>query len=107
MSADERWLHLRGAATGHKTSLEIGAPRDGTFSPDGKLFAAASRLGFARLWETATFRDFLLGVHSVAFSPDGKRLAAGSSGQEVINLWDILLWPFEARILCNLSPAFL
>jgi WD40 repeat protein/tRNA A-37 threonylcarbamoyl transferase component Bud32 len=103
-SADGRWLLLLGwngkslmrdLAAGHQTSLEIGAPWDGTFSPDGKLFAVASTLGFARLWETATqretatFRDFLLGVHSVAFSPDGKRLAAGGNGQEAIKLWDV------------------
>jgi WD40 repeat protein len=104
VSADERWFLLLGwngksllrdATTGHQTSLEIGMPWDGTFSPDGKLFAVASTLGFVRLWETATsretatFRDFLLGVHSVAFSPDGKRLAAGGNGQEAIKLWDI------------------
>jgi WD40 repeat protein len=70
-------------------------PWEATFSPDGKLFAVASTLGFARVWETgtlremATFRDFLLGVHSVAFSPDGKRLATGSNGQEAIKLWDM------------------
>jgi WD40 repeat protein len=105
VSADARWLLVLGwndksllkdGATGHQTSLETGMPWDGTFSPDGKLFAVASTSGgFARLWETATqrematFKDFLLGVHSVAFSPDGKRLAAGSNGQEAIKLWDI------------------
>jgi WD40 repeat protein len=104
VSGDERWSLvlgwngkslLRDIATGHQTSLEIGMPWDATFSADGKLFAVASTLGFARLWETgtlqemATFRDFLLGVHSVAFSPDGKRLAAGSNGQEALKLWDI------------------
>jgi WD40 repeat protein len=86
---------LRDIGSGHQSTLEIGAPWDGTFSPDGKLVAAASTLGLVRVWETATlretatFRDFLLGVHSVAFSPDGKRLAAGSNGQEAIKLWDI------------------
>ncbi len=65
------------------------------FSPDGRLLAAASSSGFAQLWETstlrevATFRDFLQGVHSVAFSPDGQRLATGSDGKEAIKLWDV------------------
>jgi WD40 repeat protein/tRNA A-37 threonylcarbamoyl transferase component Bud32 len=104
VSADGRWLVLLGwngksllrdLATGRETTLEIGMPWDATFSPDGKFVAIASTLGFAGLWETATqresgaFRDFLLGVHSVAFSPDGKRLAAGSNGQEALKLWDI------------------
>ena len=66
-----------------------------TFSPDGKLFAAASGQGFAKLWEAttlqevATLRGVLLGVHSVAFSPDGRRLAIDSSGIEAIQLWDV------------------
>jgi WD40 repeat protein len=104
VSADALWFLvlgwndkslLKNLATGHQTSLETAMPWDGTFSPDGKLFAVASTSGFARLWETATqrematFKDFLLGVHSVAFSPDGKRLAAGSNGEEAIRLWDI------------------
>ena len=29
------------------------------------------------------------GVRSVAFSPDGKRLAIGSNGNEAIKLWDV------------------
>jgi WD40 repeat protein len=32
---------------------------------------------------------FLLGTHSVAFSPDGTRLAASSTGTETIKLWDV------------------
>ena len=37
----------------------------------------------------ATLRGVLLGVHSLAFSPDSKRLAVGSSGLEAIKLWDV------------------
>jgi len=36
-----------------------------------------------------TFARFMLGGHSVAFSPDSRRLAAGSSGHESIRLWDV------------------
>ncbi|HXJ61035.1 MAG TPA: hypothetical protein VNU68_30690, partial [Verrucomicrobiae bacterium] len=66
-----------------------------TFSADGKLLAAASDQGFARIWDAATLqpvanlRGFLQGVHSVAFSPDGKRLVTGSDGKEAIKLWDV------------------
>jgi WD40 repeat protein len=104
MSRDERWCLvlgwiggslLRDLATGDETYLDISEPFDAVFSPDGNVFAAASGIGFVKLWETATRREmatlrgFLLGVHSVAFSPDGKRLAAGSAGQEAIKLWDM------------------
>ena len=47
-----------------------------------------------RLWDLATLqpletlKGFLLGATAVAFSPDGRRLAAGSSGQEAVKLWD-------------------
>jgi eukaryotic-like serine/threonine-protein kinase len=76
-------------------NLKIRLVRAVTFSPDGKLFAAASELGAAKLWEATTFQDVatlrgvLQSVDSVAFSPDSKRLAIGSSGIEAIKLWDV------------------
>ncbi len=69
-----------------------------TFSPDGRLFATASHLGYAKLWDGATLRElavlrgFLMGVHSVAFSRDGRRLATGSEGFEAVKLWDAENW---------------
>jgi WD40 repeat protein len=69
------------------------------FSPDGKLFAMASYLGYARVWETAgwreaaTLRGFKTGAQSVAFSPDGNRLAATSgAGESALHLWDVASW---------------
>ena len=68
---------------------------DAAFSPDGKFFASSYNNGFATLWETArpqnvvTFHAFLGGVTSVAFSPDSKRLATGSTGKEAVKLWDV------------------
>jgi eukaryotic-like serine/threonine-protein kinase len=104
-SPNERWCVtigsedtiLRDMATDRDTNpnLDIKSAMGATFSPDGKLLAAASSLGFARLWETTTLREvatihgFLQGVHSVTFSPDGKRLATGSDGKEAIKLWDV------------------
>src|SRR5438552_2829749 len=43
------------------------------------------------LYELLTDRTpfVLLGYHSVAISPDGERVAAGSNGQEAIKLWDL------------------
>jgi len=68
---------------------------DFKFSRDGKTLASSSDSGTVELWDTATgtrtaaLRGALLGFHSVAFSPDGNRLAVGSSGQEAIKIWDL------------------
>jgi WD40 repeat protein len=63
-------------------------------SPDGQTTACCYEQGQIRLWNMATLKPidtlkgFLLGAHSVTFSPDGRRLAAGSNGQEAVKLWD-------------------
>jgi WD40 repeat protein len=109
-SSDEEWLWLGDArswvvintATGHKRRLDWGTHQRGgheTLSPNGKLMAQARVTGFVKLWkcdlDTATVRlehqfdRFICGAHSVAFSPDGKRLAAGGYGHESIRLWDV------------------
>ena len=68
------------------------------FAPDGKHFAVASDLGFARVWDAATWKPvanlggFLNGAHTVNFSPDGKRLAIASDNKEAVKLWDTEGW---------------
>jgi len=69
------------------------------FSADGKRLAVASALGFARVWDTATWREeatlagFLNAVGSVAFSPDGQRLATGgTSPEDALKLWSMDSW---------------
>jgi WD40 repeat protein/serine/threonine protein kinase len=105
-SPDERWCLmfsynganlLRDMATGRETNpnLKIGTTESAAFSPDGRIFTAASFNSIARVWETASLREvatlrrFLLGAHSVAFSPDGTRLASSSTGPETIKLWSV------------------
>jgi WD40 repeat protein len=91
---------FRNLVDGSQTKLKLdGREFDGgCFSPDGKVFAIASSLGYARVWDTANWRPvatlggFLKGVHSVGFSMDGKRLATGSGDQEAVKLWDTESW---------------
>jgi WD40 repeat protein/serine/threonine protein kinase len=88
--------------TGHgSTNLPLDAVEGFgvAFSPDGKRLAIASELGYARVWDTATWheaatlRGFLNAVFSVAFSPDGKRLIAGGSNpNDTVRLWDTDSW---------------
>ncbi|MES2470446.1 MAG: protein kinase [Verrucomicrobiota bacterium] len=84
--------------SGRTLELDILEGDVGSYSPDGKWFAIASSLGFARVWETvtwqevATLRGFLKGAHSVGFSADGKRLAVGSGDHEAVKLWDTESW---------------
>jgi WD40 repeat protein len=64
-------------------------------SRDGKTFAAASENGTVELWDTETvtrtalMHGVVLGYHSVAISPDGERVVAGSNGQEAMKVWDL------------------
>jgi WD40 repeat protein len=44
------------------------------------------------VWDTATLREVAHlpgGGLSVAFSPDGKRLATGGAGESAVTLWDL------------------
>jgi eukaryotic-like serine/threonine-protein kinase len=80
-----------------KVDLDVLEAFDPCFSPDGKLFAVGSGMGYARVWETATWREVatlhgvLLSVQSAAFSGDGKRLATGG-GNAILKLWDTDNW---------------
>jgi WD40 repeat protein/serine/threonine protein kinase len=69
-----------------------------SFSPDSRLFVLSdwgSSSKEVTLWETvgpkkvAAFGGFASVVWGVAFSPDVKRLATGSTGNEAIQLWDV------------------
>ncbi len=73
-----------------------GATRFAVYSRDGKTIATGSDDGSVRLWDAATGAEkALLGTfenkpHCGAFSPDGKRVAAGSWAlHEGANVWDV------------------
>jgi WD40 repeat protein len=91
---------LKNLTDGNQTRLKLDILESAwvSYSPDGKWFAAASDLGFARVWNTANWQPvatvggFLNGAHSAAFSPDNQRLAVGSGGREAVKLFDPESW---------------
>jgi WD40 repeat protein/serine/threonine protein kinase len=102
---------------GNQTTLNLDIQEGAlvSYSPDGKLFAVASDLGFARVWNTftwqpvATVGGFLNGAHSVTFSADNQRMAMGSGGKEAVKLCDTESWqdvftlPAEGNDFQNLA----
>jgi WD40 repeat protein len=93
-------------------------PSSITFSPDGKLLAAAGN-NAALLWNVATGEKLRQFGHpssftSLAFTPDGKRLAGATGGQNAaVRIWDVergfMVWakrtgPVNGPMGLTLSP---
>jgi WD40 repeat protein len=105
-SPDERWCLMIGGdgksllldlSTGKRLAMDpqLDGMVDAAISPDASVFAVASNRGLVRLWETRNLREvatligFTVVAHSVWFSPDGTRLAAGGSKWSEILLFDV------------------
>jgi WD40 repeat protein len=64
-------------------------------SPDGRFGAIPDGDGFVTLWDIErlqpleTLSAFRIASNVAAFSPDGRRLVAGSRGSEAVKLWDV------------------
>jgi eukaryotic-like serine/threonine-protein kinase len=85
----------------HESTRELNflEANTGAFSPDRKLFAISSYMGYVRIWDTATWLEqitlagFLSEVRDLQFSADGRRLATvGANPQEAVKLWDTDNW---------------
>jgi WD40 repeat protein len=80
---------------------------DAVFSPDGRVLALATPKGLV-LWDTFTwqelyhFQEHPGGVHGLAFSHDGKRLAAGCDDSSIL-LWDMTRVPLPKKETVMLS----
>jgi len=96
LTGGDGWVNLREATTGRETwTVRQRANILGlAVSPDGKKFATSNFGGDVRVYDMKTpgtsvpLRGYSARVWSVAFSPDGTRLAGGSSDQ-MIYLWDV------------------
>lgn len=106
VSPSERWSAFFGFAGAFelrngKATVQAGAESGlrqvvkASFSADEKHLAAVSLLGIGKVWSTESWQEvgtlhgFLQSAQSVVFSPDGKRIAAGSGGKEAIKFWDM------------------
>ncbi len=91
---------FRNLADASQTKVDLGVLEayNAFFSPDGKLLAVTSSLGFAKVWDVATWKlvatigGFLNGVKPSSFSRDGKRLAIASNDKEAVRLCDTDSW---------------
>jgi WD40 repeat protein len=96
--------------------LDVLEASDVAYSRDGRWMAAASQLSYVKIWsaadwkEMATLRGFRIGTHSVAFSPDARRLAVGAGfSDEALTIWDttsfqrVLTLSAEGSVFRNLQ----
>ena len=116
-------VQLWDAQTGdHRTTLSGHTKRVNSvvYSPNGTMIASGSRDGSVRLWDVTSGKqkailnhthwfNFLFPwlnapVHSVAYSPDGSTVAAGSIDRKV-QLWDTQTPKLKATLTGHAGPV--
>ena len=94
---------------GAKARLGKGVINEIQYSPDGTRLAVASGIGIW-LYDTATNQEVALltghtsVVRSVAFSPDGRTLASGSS-DDTIRFWDAVSGAPQRTLTGHTAPV--
>jgi WD40 repeat protein len=91
------WDLAMGERVGPSLSAGEGASVDVEFSPDGRLLMASDFVGHVRTWATDTWRQVppLITVPGnsfvvfLAFSPDGRVVAAGQENPPSVALFDV------------------
>jgi WD40 repeat protein len=74
---------------------DVGGLTNVDLSNDGRLLAVGSETGFLAIFDYANLANFSIlagsmqDVDGVAFSPDSRRLATSSHGDEMVKLWDM------------------
>ena len=107
--ADLVWWDLERSK--ERATVRVNSRRSGVIavSPTEPLLASAARGDFINLWNWQTRKPAgrLRGpraFHSVAFSPDGRRLITGSLGRGALMVWDVLTRQEIARFGTSVSP---
>ena len=98
-AAEDGLIKLSDPASGQELRSIVAhrnCANDLSFSPDGGLLASASCDHTVKIWDTATWREvssFMGGpqalMTSVAFSPDGRYIAAGDNRSGNVFVWEV------------------
>ena len=112
LTSDDAAVWLWDIVSGEPASIVSGARCEVAgelrFSPDGQILAGASSVdNTIQMWDLFTEEEIAsLGagrVHSLAFSPDGRMLAAGVE-DGTVTLWDVTEWTgLRPRALVKIS----